>query len=47
MVQDKVLKIVDAKEKISHGKKAITSTWTMKKKSASTYHVQLVARGIQ
>ncbi|KAL7462901.1 hypothetical protein ACHAXS_003279 [Conticribra weissflogii] len=33
MVQDGVFKVVDAKEAIKRGQKAITSTWTMKRKA--------------
>ncbi len=47
MVQDRVFQVVDAEEAISQGQKAITSTWTMKKKSDGTYCARLVARGFQ
>ncbi len=47
MVQDRVFTVVDAKEAISHGQKAITSTWTMKKESNGTYCAHIVARGFQ
>ncbi len=33
MVQDRVFQVVDSKKAISQGQNAITSTWTMKKKS--------------
>ncbi len=47
IVQHGVFKVVDAKEAISCGQKAITSTWTMKKKSNGTYRARLAARGFQ
>ncbi len=46
-VQDGVFKVVDAKDAISYGQKAITSTWTMKKKSNGTFCSHLVAREFQ
>ncbi len=37
MVQDGILKALDANQVKAEGKQPITSTWTMKKKSDSTY----------
>ncbi len=47
MVQDGVFQVVNAKESIPWEQKAITSTWTTKKKSDGAYPACLVARGFQ
>ncbi len=38
MVPDGLFKVVDTNKAISCRQKAITSTWTMKKKSNSSFH---------
>ncbi len=47
MVKDGVLKAVHANLVKAKGKRPITSTWTIKKKSDGTYLARLVARGFQ
>ncbi len=44
MVEDGVLKTVDANQVKAKGKRPFTSTWNMKKKSDGTYQARLAAR---
>ncbi len=47
MVDDGILKVVDASQVKAEGKQPITSTWYMKKKLDRIYRTCLVARGFQ